>query len=114
MTTRANLYVDQGADFLINLDLFTDLGEEFNTDAYTFYASVRKLYSTTVVFNMETRVVVDDGDPNNFEIYISPDKTKDLEPGKYVYDILMVSDNGVIDKIVEGLIFIVPTVTRIP
>lgn len=114
MTTRANLYVDQGTDYLISLDLFTDEGEEFNTDTYEFFSSVRKLYSTTVAFTIECRVVTSDNDPNNFELYISPEQTEDLDPGKYQYDVLMKDDAGNIEKIVEGIIHIVPSITRIP
>lgn len=114
MTTRANLYIDQGTDYLISLDLFTDEGEEFPTDTYQFYASARKLYSSSVAFTIETRVITDDDDPNNFEIYVSPEKTRDLDPGKYQYDILMRDDAGNVEKIVEGIIFIVPSITRIP
>lgn len=113
MTTQANLYIDQGTDFLISLDLFTDEGEEFPTDDYEFFASARKLYSTNKAFDIETRLITDDDDPNNFELYISPEKTANTEPGKYTYDVLMRSDNGVVDKILEGIIFIIPTITRI-
>lgn len=114
MTTRANLYIDQGTDYLISLDLFTDSGEEFPTDTYEFFASARKMYSSEVAFSIETRVIPDDDDPNNFEIYISPEKTKNTKPGKYQYDVLMRNDAGNVEKIVEGIIFVIPSITRIP
>lgn len=113
MTTRANLYVDQGSDFLITLDLFDGLSSEFAVDNYTFYSTARKLYSDTNYFNIETRIITDDDDPNNFEMYISPEKTLNAEPGKYTYDVLMRSSSGTVEKILEGLIFIIPTNTRI-
>jgi hypothetical protein len=113
MTTRANLYVDQGVDYLITLDLFTDDGNEFDVDTYTFHSSAKKIYSEKVAFTIDTRVINDDDDPNNFELYIGKEKTQNINPGKYTYDILMISDSGVTQKILEGIIFVLPTVTTI-
>jgi hypothetical protein len=47
------------------------------------------------------------------ELYIPPETTEDLDPGKYTYDILMVDLSGSRTKVLEGLMFILPTVTRL-
>jgi hypothetical protein len=50
---------------------------------------------------------------NSVEMYISADQTVDLEPGKYVYDVIMTNvDTEEHDKILEGLIFILQSITR--
>jgi hypothetical protein len=109
MTTTANLYVDQGVDFIVSLDLTTDDGEDFDATTYQFYCDVRKLYSETKKFSASLELI--EGDSNTLNLIISSSTTRDIEPGKYTYDILMVRTGSGISKILEGLLFILPTNT---
>jgi hypothetical protein len=110
MTTRANLYVDQNTDYATSLNLFTDSGEEFDITTQDFVCDVRKIYSTKVLFS-PTLVIEPAGEIGVIELEVSAEDTKDLEPGKYQYDIVM-KDGSRRHKILEGLMFILPTVTR--
>lgn len=112
MTTRANLYVDQGTSFAVSLDLTTDGGDEVSLSDQAFYCGVKKLYSSSTLFTANVSII-SGGAVNDVNLVIQSDQTKDLEPGKYQYDVLMLN-NGLTTKILEGLIFIVPTVTSIP
>lgn len=112
MTTRANLYVDQGVDFLIALELETDDGEDFPITDQQFFCQVRKMFSSTVQFEAELEVVVN-GVTNEINLMISPDDTKDVKPGKYQFDLIMKRFDSSTLKLLEGLLFILPTVTRI-
>lgn len=112
MTTRANLYVDQGIDFLISLELETDDGEEFPISDQQFFCQIRKMYSEKVQFEAELQVIVN-GVTNELDLFISPEDTKNVKPGKYQYDLIMKKPNGNTTKILEGLMFILPTVTKI-
>lgn len=112
MTTRANLYVDQGTSFSVSLDLTTNDGDEIILSDQSFYCGVKKLYSSSTLFTANVSIEV--GDPvNDVTLIIQSDQTKDLVPGKYQYDVLMLN-SGTVSKLLEGLIFIVPTVTTIP
>lgn len=111
MTTRANLYVDQGTTFLASLDLFTYEGEEYDIDLQQFFCDVRKLYSSTKVFSAVV-TPYNNGDTNSLDLFIPQETTENVKPGKYQYDILMVSSSGEKQKILEGLLFIMETVTR--
>ncbi len=42
-----------------------------------------------------------------------PAATQDLDPGKYTYDVVMITQGGTQTKILEGLTHIVPTMTRV-
>lgn len=111
MTTRANLYVDQGADFAVVLDLFDSEGVDFNISDQEFKCEVRKVFSSSVAFEAVVRVNTDDNDANNLDLIITANTTADVDPGKYQYDIIM-SDGLQRTKILEGLMFILPTITR--
>jgi hypothetical protein len=112
MTTRANLYVDQGVDFLVSLDLETDEGEDFAISTQQFFCQIRKMYSTTVQFEANLEITVN-GDTNAVNLGFNPEDTADMKPGKYQYDLLMVETGGKITKILEGLLFVLPTITRV-
>lgn len=111
MTTRANLYVDQGADFAVVLDLFDSEGLDFNISDQEFKCEVRKVFSSSIAFEATVRVNTDDNDANNLDLIVSANTTADVDPGKYQYDIIM-SDGLQRTKILEGLMFILPTITR--
>jgi hypothetical protein len=111
MTTHVNLYVDQGIDFGIVLDLFDAEGQDFDIDTQEFKCEVRKLYSSSVSFEAVVQVNTDDNDNNNLDLLIPGNLTEDKDPGKYQYDIVMF-DGIQRTKILEGILFLLPTVTR--
>ena len=45
MTTQANLYVDQGTDYVIDLDLTDTTGADYPVSNKSFYCNIKKLYS---------------------------------------------------------------------
>jgi hypothetical protein len=112
MTTRANLYVDQGIDYSIDLFLTTNDGEEYDATNKSFYCNIKKLYSSSISANAEITSHLS-ANTSMIELYISPETTEALDPGKYTYDIVMVNGGGSRTKVLEGLMFILPTVTRL-
>jgi hypothetical protein len=111
MSTRANLYVDQGVDFVTSLNLFTDVGDEFDITTQEFSCDVRKVYSSTIIFSAD--IMVEPGNvPGLLEMEFSGIVTANTDPGKYQYDLIMTSSSGKREKILEGLLFLLPTITR--
>jgi hypothetical protein len=113
MTTRANLYVDQGVDFLVTLELETN-GEEYPITDQEFFCQVRKMYSTALAFEAQLEVI--EGPPSNdLNLIIPGETTVDVQPGKYQYDLIIRNpDTGSTQKLLAGLLFIVETITRLP
>lgn len=112
MTTRANLYVDQGIDYSIDLFLTTNDGEEYSAANKTFYCNIKKLYASSISANAEITSHLS-ANTSMIELYIPPETSEALDPGKYTYDIVMVNGSGSRTKVLEGLMFILPTVTRL-
>jgi hypothetical protein len=111
MTTSANLYVDQGIDFAIVLDLFDAEGQDFDITAQEFKCEVRKVFSSSLAFEAIVQVNADDNDSNNLDLLIPGSLTEDKDPGKYQYDIVMYDGLQRV-KVLEGLLFLLPTITR--
>lgn len=109
MITRANIYVDQGTDFSTFLNLSTESGV-YDLTTQNFECDVRKVFSSYSLFS-PTFVVEPGGETGIVEMQISQELTANVEPGKYQYDVLMVTGSTK-EKILEGLMFILPTVTR--
>ena len=110
MTTQATIYIDQGTDFLVSLELSEDSGVDFVVTSQSFFCDVKKLYSTSKLFSAELNII-SNGETNQVDLYISPEKTKSLSPGKYQYDVLMIESSGAVQKILEGLMIVLPTIT---
>jgi hypothetical protein len=108
MSSRANIYIDQGADFRVSLELFDADNDELDVDNYNIFATMRKLYSTTKITDFD----VEKGPDGNDVTLVLPDEiTVNLKPGKYQYDVLMEKPTGEISKIAEGLAIVVGTIT---
>ena len=109
MASRANVYIDQGTDFRIVIDLSDDDGAPLTAmDNYTFQASIRKIYSSTKVVDF----TIEKDTPNSrISLILSDDASRTLKPGKYQYDVLMDKQTGERSRIVEGLAFITATIT---
>lgn len=109
MPTRANIYVDQGTDFSTFLNLSNESGI-YDITSQQFECDVRKIFSSTSVFS-PTFIIEPGGETGVVEMVISADATANVEPGKYQYDIVMLNGSAK-EKILEGLMFILPTITR--
>jgi|TARA_R110000782_G_scaffold207016_1_gene295543 hypothetical protein len=109
MTTQVSFYIDQGIDFLLRLTVALD---ENTFEGITFYSSVRKTYSSVKLFDAE--IVAEDAGGSNIDINIaiSAAKTRDLKPGKYQYDVIYTTQDGIVKKLLEGIVYIIPTITR--
>lgn len=109
MASRANVYIDQGTDFRITIELFDEDNDPLTALVnYDFYATMRKMYSTLKVADF---TIEKDGVNGTITLTLADDITTDLKPGKYQYDVLMKKTTGEMSKVVEGLAFIVDTIT---
>jgi hypothetical protein len=108
MSTKVNLYADQGTDFRTTIELFDGDNDELGISTYTFFSDIRKVYSETkkASFDIETA-------NNDVTLVLSANTTSNLTPGKYQYDVLMRKQSGELSKIVDGTIFILPTMTEV-
>ena len=109
MTNRLNLYVDQGVDFGFTLEITDDLNQPLNTSTSEFYSEVRKVYSSEISFE----IIVSSGTDGELSISVPRFATANTDPGKYQYDIIMKTNQNYTFKILEGLLFVLPTISKI-
>lgn len=111
MAIIANLFIDQGTDFSINVDVTDALGEVLNLTGYSTAAQIRKTYSSS---SAAATFTTSTGTPSEGKVTMSltDTQTAALEAGRYVYDLNITSSGGVTTRVVEGQAIITPGVTR--
>jgi len=108
MSTRIDLVLDQGADFLTVFNVQAANGSPVDLSMYSSASQMRKDYlsNTYIQFNMST-------DANgNVTMNLPSGNTMSITPGRYRYDIEITSPSNVISRIVEGIIDVSPNITR--
>ncbi len=108
MGSKANIYIDQGTDFRITLEMFDGDDDDLVINTFSFFADLRKMYSS----KRAAEFVVEKNE-NDITLVLEADVTATLRPGKYEYDVLMRKSSGEMSKIVEGLAIVIPTITEV-
>ena len=111
MATRANLFVDQGTDFETMVDLEDAVSQPLDLTNISFTGQARKSATALSAYDFTVQEVF--GSPGTIKIQMDNSTTGSMAGGRYVYDIFG-KDNviGTEFKVLEGIIEIIPQVTR--
>lgn len=109
----SNLVINGGTDFTQTFTLeSSDSGSDFNLTGYRADALMRKHSgsSTSTVFATS----IPDATGGNIQISLGSSITSSLKPGRYVYDVVVTSNNGSGTKtrVIEGMALVREGVTR--
>mgnify|MGYP003645100210 FL=1 len=110
MAIIANLYIDQGTDYTITVDVTDSAGDILDLTGYTATAQIRKTYtSSSLSATFTTSITAAAG---QVTISLTDTQTSALEAGRYVYDLNIESSGGVKTRVIEGQAVVTPGVTR--
>lgn len=108
MAIKANIVIDQGADYSTTISLTDEDGNVIPLNNYTVSAQIRKTYSSSnsvsfsAIVNEELGEVV---------LSLTDTQTANIVAGRYVYDVF-ITNSGITSRIVEGIVTVTPRVTR--
>jgi hypothetical protein len=108
MSTKSNIVIDQGADFLLEVTAFDVDDNPLDLETYTVEAQMRKHFESVNAITF-TAVVSDD---NKIILSLTATQTQDIVPGRYYYDVLITSNTNVITRLLEGIATVTPGITR--
>ena len=109
MAIIANLYIDQGTDFSITVDVTDSAGDILDLNGYTAAAQIRKTYSSsTVSATFGTSI---SAAPGQVTLTLDDTQTTALNAGRYVYDLNITSGSNT-TRVIEGQAIVTPGVTR--
>tara|TARA_A200000159_G_scaffold159988_1_gene179434 strand:+ start:1166 stop:1498 length:333 start_codon:yes stop_codon:yes gene_type:complete len=110
MAIIANIFIDQGTDFSITVDVTDTSGGALNMSGYSAAAQIRKTYgSSSVSSTFSTSIAEGTG---QVTLSLTDTQTTALESGRYVYDLNVTSGGGQTTRVVEGQAIVTPGVTR--
>jgi hypothetical protein len=108
MSSQVNIYIDKGTDFRLTVELFDEDDLDLPINSYEFFGDIRKLYSTKKAAEFQFQK-----SSNDITLILASDITSQLAPGKYQYDVIMKKQTGELSKIINGLAFVVSTITEV-
>lgn len=108
MARIINIDVDQGTTFSTPITLAEANGSPIDLTTYTANGTFRKHYSSMTAYPMQIGL---GGNTGVLTISVQPNATTNVNPGLYVYDVVLISNTGARSRIVEGNMYINPGVT---
>ena len=108
MATQVNLLIDQGATFSTVIDLVDENGVPINLSSYTGASQLRRHYTSSNAINF-TVALTSNG---VITLSLTANQTTSLTAGRYLYDVEVTDNSGIVSRIVEGIVSVTPNVTR--
>ena len=108
MAIRANLIIDQGADYTTTVTLTDSDDGAISLAGYVASAQMRKTYSSRNAVDFTATISPTRG---AVTISLTDAQTANIVPGRYVYDVIL-TRNGVTTRIIEGVATVTPRVTK--
>jgi hypothetical protein len=109
MATKANITIDQGTTFSTSISLTDENGDPIDLTGFTGRSQLRKHYTSS---NSQSFTVSLNSSEGTVGLTLTANQTSNLVPGRYVYDVEVVSAANVVSRIVEGIVTVTPEVTR--
>jgi len=110
LAAYSELTLEQGATFSTTVNVEDTQGTAINLTGYSASSQIRKSYYSTTA-NTFTATITSNA---NGEITLSMTaaNTANLNAGRYLYDLLITAPNTTKTRVVEGIITVLPSVTR--
>lgn len=110
MAISTNLYIDQGSDYSVTLNITNNDGTLKNLSGYTARAQLRRSYTSKSNTAFTANVTA----PAEGEITLTlPAATSSaMRYGRYVFDVETVSNTSSVARVLEGIAVLNPEVTR--
>jgi hypothetical protein len=110
MAVFANISIDQGSTFSSIITVEGAEGLVVSLDNYTPRGQIRKTYTSLTAINF-TAIIISE-ELGEIEISLTDTQTRAMKPGRYVYDVEIVDNTGIVTRVVEGQLEINPAVTQ--
>jgi hypothetical protein len=109
MAIKANLQIDQGADFETTINVTDDDNNIIDLTGYSGTAQMRKHYSSVTYYSFTVSISPLEGEVT---LALSANTTNTITPGRYVYDCELLDAGGKKSRLIEGIVTLTPQVTR--
>ena len=106
------LFIEQGESFSANISLTSLNNASYNLSSYSAKSDIRKSYwSANTTASFETNI---DSVYGEITLSLSANASQNIASGRYVYDLFLTdSTDGTRSKVLEGILFVEPSATKI-
>ena len=109
MAVKSNIIIDQGADFEVAINVTDANTAPISLTGYTGQAQIRKYYTSSRSYDFDVTIEPETGE---VILALSAAASSAIPAGRYLYDCIIVNEENVISRIVEGIVTINPKITR--
>jgi len=109
MAIKSNIVIDQGADFSITVTAADADGDTMDLSGYTGRSWMKKSPSSSNYWVFSVTINESAGE---VVVSMTSDDTTDLVPGRYLYDVEIISPANKVTRLVEGIVTVTPEITR--
>lgn len=110
MAAYSELTLEQGATFSTTINVEDTQGTAVNLAGYSASSQIRKSYYSTTA-NSFTATITNNA-TGEITLSMTAANTANLNAGRYLYDLLITAPNSTKTRVVEGIIVVLPSVTR--
>lgn len=110
MAAYSEITIEQYSDFSTTISLDDIEGNAMNLSNYSVISQIKKSPYSATSYSFETSVP----NPANGTIVISMSSanTANIYPGRYLYDALIVDENNVKTRVVEGIVTVTAGISQ--
>jgi hypothetical protein len=106
---RYDIYIEQGANFNLLLNLDQDDGNAFNLAGYTPKAQLREEYDSAAFTEITCEIMSEED--GIIKMSLTAEQTAALTENKYLYDLILKDTTGVV-RLLDGRASVAQDVTR--
>jgi hypothetical protein len=111
MAIYSNLTIDQGSSFLAYVDVTDSSGSALNLNGYTVAGQIRKTYSSLTAVSFSA--TVSNATAGTISLALGDTVTNAMKPGRFVYDVEILSASGTRTRVLEGQVEVTAGVTQV-
>lgn len=110
MAVVSNLILEQGTTFSVTIGYNDANGDPVDLTGYTARSQMRKSYDSVSYVTLNANV--SDAAGGEITLSLPSERTANIKYGRYLYDVEVVLNSNVITRIVEGIVTVMPEVTK--
>lgn len=110
MAVISNLVLEQGSTFSVTIGYNDSSGNPVDLTNYTPRSQMRKSYysANAITFTANVSNAID----GEITLSLSSEQTANINAGRYLYDLEIVRNGNVVTRVVEGIVTVLPEITR--
>ena len=109
MATKANILIDQGSSFSTTVTITDSNGDPVDLTGYSGAAQMRKSYTSSTAYTFTVNVGNTSG---TLTLSMTANTTANIAGGRYLYDVELTNDTGLVSRVFEGIVTVNPNITR--